>query len=54
MDRCVSSFYSKTLNDAEKRCLDTCVDKNVKHMQRIKMRFEEQTMQQMTEMQQQK
>jgi hypothetical protein len=43
----VVGFHSKSLNGAEKACLEKCVDKNVKFLQRIKMRFEEQTMQQM-------
>ena len=47
MDRCVNSFHGKTLNGAEKACLEKCVDKNVKFLQRVKMRFEEQTISQM-------
>ena len=47
VERCVNGFHSKSLNGAEKACIEKCVDKNVKLLQRVKMRFEEQTLQQM-------
>jgi import inner membrane translocase subunit TIM9 len=51
MDKCVFTFYSKSLNGTEQKCIDTCVDKYVKHLQRVKQRFEEQTAAQMQQQQ---
>ncbi|KAJ3010453.1 protein transporter tim9 [Thoreauomyces humboldtii] len=41
-DHCVNDFTSKALSTKEDTCLNRCVDKFIKHSERVGLRFGEQ------------
>lgn len=50
---CVNDFTSTTMTGKEDKCVERCIDKFIKHSERVGIRFAEQNVMQQQQQQQQ-